>query len=185
MIEASKTAAEARMKKTIEALHTELAKLRTGRAHPSLLDQVRVNYYGNDVPITQVASVSISDSRTLLVTPWEKAVTQAIEKAIMSADLGLNPATSGNAIRVPLPPLTEERRKEMVKLVKNSAEEARVSVRTARRDANNQLKDNLKKKEISEDEERRAQDIIQKLTDKYIADIDRISQTKEKELMEV
>lgn len=185
MVEANKTATESRMKKTIEALHTELAKLRTGRAHPSLLDQIRVPYYGNEVPLSQVASVTVGDSRTLVVTPWEKTVVQAIEKAIMTADLGLNPATSGTVIRVPLPPLTEQRRKEMVKLVKNQAEEARVSVRNARRDANNQFKDQLKKKEISEDEERRAQDAIQKLTDKYIAEIDRITQAKEKELMEV
>lgn len=185
MIDIAKSAAEERMKKTIEALHTELAKLRTGRAHPSLLDQVRVSYYGNDVPLNQVASVTVGDARMLLVTPWEKTVTQAIEKAIMSADLGLNPATSGNVIRVPLPPLTEERRKEMVKLVKNEAEDARVSIRNARRDANTQLKDLLKKKEISEDDEHRAQEIIQKLTDKYIAEVERIIQGKEKELMEV
>lgn len=185
MIEPIKTAAENRMKKTIEALHTNLAKLRTGRAHPSLLDQIRVPYYGNDVPLSQVANVTIGDSRTLLVTPWEKTITQAIEKAIMTSDLGLNPATSGNVIRVPLPPLTEDRRKEMVKLVKNEAEEARIAVRNARRDANNQFKELLKKKDISEDDERRAQDNIQKLTDKNITEVDRIVAVKEKELLEV
>lgn len=185
MIEPIKATAESRMKKSIEALQTELAKLRTGRAHPSLLDQIRVPYYGNDVPLSQVASITVGDARTLVVTPWEKTVTQAIEKAIMISDLGLNPASSGNVIRVPLPPLTEERRKDMTKLVKNQAEEARVSVRNARRDANNQFKDLLKKKEIGEDEEHRAQDLIQKLTDKYIAEVEKIVQVKEKELMEV
>lgn len=185
MIEPIKKAAEDRMKKAIDALQNELAKLRTGRAHPSLLDHVRVAYYGNEVPLNQVASINIADARTLLVTPYEKPMTQAIEKAIMTADLGLNPAASGNAIRVPLPPLTEERRREMVKLVKTEAENGRVSVRNARRDANNQIKDLLKKKEISEDEERRVQDTIQKLTDKYIADIEKIIAVKEKELMEI
>jgi ribosome recycling factor len=185
MIEALKTTVESRMKKTIEALNNELTKLRTGRAHPSLLDHVRVSCYGSEMPLNQVASVSVSDSRTLLVTPWEKTMTQPIEKAIMTADLGLNPATSGNVIRVPLPPLTEERRRDMAKLVKGEAENARVSIRNLRRDANNQLKDALKKKEMSEDEERRSQDIIQKITDKYIEEIDRIAQAKEKELMEV
>lgn len=185
MIEPIKSSAESRMKKTLEALHTNLAKLRTGRAHPSLLDQVRVVYYENEVPLNQVANITIGDSRTLMVSPWEKSMTQAIEKAILTSDLGLNPATSGNMIRVPLPALTEERRKEMVKLVKGEAEEARVGVRNSRRDANNQLKDMLKKKDISEDEERRAQDSIQKLTDKYIAEVDKIAALKEKELMEV
>lgn len=185
MIEPIKTATEARMKKSLEALQVELTKLRTGRAHPSLLDQIRVPYYGNDVPLSQVASVTVGDARTLVVTPWEKTVVQAIEKAIMTSDLGLNPATSGTVIRVPLPPLTEERRKELARLVKATAEDARVSVRNARRDANNQCKDLLKKKEISEDEERRSQDLIQKLTDKYIADVDKLAEAKEKELMEV
>jgi ribosome recycling factor len=185
MIEATKTTAEGRMKKAIEALHNELAKLRTGRAHPSLLDQVRVAYYGNEVPLSQVSTITVGDARTLLVTPWEKTMVQAIEKAIMSADLGLNPATSGSAIRVPLPALTEERRKEMTKLVKNQAEDARVSIRNARRDANNQFKELFKKKTISEDEERGAQDGMQKLTDKYVAEVDRITAIKEKELMEV
>lgn len=185
MTVAIKETAEGRMQKAIEALHGELAKLRTGRAHPSLLDHVRVAYYGNEVPLSQVASVTVADARTLLVTPWEKPLVPTIEKAILTADLGLNPATSGNAIRVPLPLLTEARRKEMAKLVKGETENARVSIRNARRDANNQLKDLLKQKEISEDEERRMQEAIQKLTDKYIIDVDRIGAGKEKELMEV
>jgi ribosome recycling factor len=184
-IEQIKTNTESRMKKPIEILQNELAKLRTGRAHPSLLDHIAVSYYGNDTPLSQVASVTVSDSRTLMVTPWEKTMTQPIEKAIMTSGLGLNPATSGNTIRVPLPPLTEERRKEMAKQVKNEAENARVAIRNVRRDANTQFKDLLKKKEISEDDERRAQDIIQKLTDKYIAEVDKISAGKEKELMEI
>lgn len=179
------TTAESRMKKSIEALQNELAKLRTGRAHPSLLDQIRVASYGNEVPLNQVASVTASDARTLTITPWDKSMVQPIEKAIMSADLGLNPATSGTVIRVPLPPLTEERRRDMTKLVKNEAENARVSVRNARRDANNQLKEILKKKEISEDDERRSQDVIQKLTDKFIAEVDKLAAVKEKELMEI
>lgn len=185
MLDKIKSAAEAKMKKSIEAFQNELSKLRTGRAHPSLLDQIRVPYYGNDVPLTQIASVTVGDSRTLVVTAWEKDITPAIEKAIMTSDLGLNPATSGTVIRVPLPALTEERRKEMVKIVKNQAEDARVSIRNARRDANTQLKDLLKKKEISEDDEHRSQDLIQKLTDKFIAEIEKIFQTKEKELSAV
>jgi len=185
MIEQIKTAAEGRMKKSVEALQTELTKLRTGRAHPSLLDQVRVSQFGNEVPLSHVATINAADARTLLVTPWDKAMVQPIEKAIMSADLGLNPATSGIAIRVPLPPLTEERRRDMTKLVKQEAENARVSIRNNRRDANNQLKELLKKKEISEDDERRAQDTIQKITDKYIAEVEKITAAKEKELMEV
>lgn len=185
MLNAINTTAESRMKKTIEAFHNELAKLRTGRAHPSLLDHVRVHQYGSEMPLNQVANITVGDARTLLVTPYDKSSVQAIEKAIMTADLGLNPATSGNVIRVPLPPLTEERRREMAKLVKAEAENARVSIRNTRRDANNQLKDMLKKKEINEDDERRAQEAIQKLTDKHITEIDSITATKEKELMEI
>lgn len=184
-IDAVKTTAETKMKKAIEALQSGLARLRTGRAHPSILDHVRVVYYDNEVPLNQVSNITVADARTLLVTPWEKPMVQAIEKAIMKADLGLNPATSGNAIRVPMPSLTEERRKEMTKLVKNEAEDARVSVRNARRDANNVLKETLKKRDITEDDERRAQDNIQKLTDKYIAEVDRLAGVKEKELMEI
>lgn len=185
MIEPIKNNAESKMKKALEALQNELAKLRTGRAHPSLLDHVRVKYYDNETPISQVASITVSDARNLMITPWEKSMVPAIEKAIMTADLGLNPATSGSAIRVPMPALTEERRKEMTKLVKNEAENSRVSIRNLRRDANTHLKDLLKKKEISEDDERRAQELIQKLTDKYIAEVDRMAAVKEKELMEV
>lgn len=180
-----KSNAEARMKKAIEALHGELAKLRTGRAHPSLLDHVMVPYYGNETPLSQVASISVADARTLLVTPWEKPLIPAIEKAIISANLGLNPANSGAGIRVPLPALTEERRRDMTKLVRAEGEDARVSVRNARRDANTQLKELVKKKTISEDDERRAQDEIQKITDKFIAEVDKLVAAKEKEVMEI
>lgn len=185
MFESIKATAESKMKKALEALQNELAKLRTGRAHPSLLDHVRVKYYDNEVPLNQVANITVSDARSLMITPWEKSLVPAIEKAIMMADLGLNPATSGSVIRVPMPPLTEERRKEMTKLVRNEAENSRVIIRNLRRDANNTLKEWLKKKEISEDDERRAQDAIQKLTDKYIVDVDKMAAAKEKELMEV
>lgn len=177
--------ADTRMKKAVESFHGELSKLRTGRAHPSLIEHLKVSYYGNDTPLSQVASVTIGDPRTLVVTPWEKTMVQAIEKALMTADLGLNPATAGTVIRVPLPPLTEERRREMTKVVRDEAERARVAVRNIRRDGNNQLKDELKKKLITEDEERRAQDAIQKLTDSCIAEIDKAGTNKEKELMTV
>lgn len=177
--------AEERMKKTIDSLRVELTKLRTGRAHPSLLDHVMVSYYGNDMPLSQVASITAADARTLLVTPWEKAQIPAIEKAILSSDLGLNPATSGTAIRVPLPALTEARRKDLVKVVKAEAENARIVLRNIRRDANQIAKDLLKAKEMSEDDERRASDAIQKITDKYVAEVDKIVASKEAELMEV
>lgn len=185
MIDNIKQDAEARMKKSIETLQSELAKLRTGRAHPSLLEHVMVPYYGNDTPLNQVANVTVADARTLLVTPWEKGLVSAIEKAIMTAGLGLNPATSGAAIRVPLPALTEERRKEMIKLVRGVGEDSRVAVRNIRRDANNDFKELLKKKVMTEDEERRAQDNIQKLTDKFIAEIDKMLAAKEADLMEI
>ncbi len=185
MIDPIKNNAETKMKKALESLQNELAKLRTGRAHPSLLDHVRVKYYDNEAPLSQVASITVSDARNLLITPWEKSMVPAIEKAIMTANLGLNPATSGTVIRVPMPALTEERRKEMAKLVKNEAENSRVVIRNLRRDANNMLKESLKKKEISEDDDRRAQEIIQKLTDKYIAEADRMAAVKEKELMDI
>lgn len=177
--------AEARMKKSIESLKKELANVRTGRAHASLLDQIQIDYYGNPTPLTQVASVSVSDARTLTVTPWEKNMVPVIEKAIMTSDLGLNPATAGMTIRVPMPALTEERRKELIKVVRAEVEQGRVAIRNIRRDANNQLKDLIKDKEISEDEERRASDNIQKLTDRCIADMDEILVVKEKDLMEV
>jgi len=177
--------AESRMKKSVESLRTELTKIRTGRAHPSLLDQVMVDYYGSMTPIKQVANVVAEDSRTLAVTPWEKPMVGAIEKAIMTANLGLNPASQGTVIRVPMPMLTEERRRDLVKVVKSEGEAGKVAVRNIRRDANGDFKDLLKEKEISEDEERGAEDNIQKLTDKYVAEIDKLLEAKEKEMMEI
>lgn len=185
MLEETIKDAESRMDKSVHAFREELSKMRTGRAHPSLLDHVVVSYYGSDTPLAQVGSVNVSDAQTLVVTPWEKSLIPAIEKAIMQADLGLNPVTSGDCVRVPLPPLTEERRKEFVKLVKAEAEHARVAVRNVRRDANNDTKALLKEKEITEDDERRAQDRVQKLTDQFIAKIDEVLAEKEKELMEI
>lgn len=177
--------ADVRMGKSIDALHTEFKKIRTGRAHPSLLDQVHVDYYGADTPINQVANVTVEDSRTLAVTPWEKDMVSKVEKAIMNSDLGLNPSTAGTVIRIPMPPLTEERRRDLVKVVKHEAEQARVAIRNIRRDANSDFKDLLKEKEISEDEERNAEERIQKLTDKYVGKIDKVLADKEAELMEV
>lgn len=185
MIEDLKKDAESRMSKSIDSLRHELTKLRTGRAHTSLLDHVMVSYYGNDTPLNQVANVGVADARTLVISPWEKGMVQAIEKAIMAANLGLTPNTAGTVIRIPLPPLTEERRRDMTKVVRHEAEGARVAIRNIRRDANNDLKELLKEKEISEDQERRAQDDIQKLTDKYIAEVDKVLAGKEAELMEV
>jgi ribosome recycling factor len=184
MIDEIKKDACARMAKSVEALKQELTKLRTGRAHTSLLDHILVPYYGSDVPLTQVASVSVIDPRTLGVTPWEKNMVQAVEKAILTSDLGLNPATSGTIIRVPLPALTEERRKDMIKVVRHEAEGARVAVRNIRRDAINDLKRMVKDKEISEDQERRAHEEIQKLTDKYVAEVEKVLAAKESELLE-
>ena len=177
--------AGSRMLKSVESLKTDLTKIRTGRAHPSLLDQVMVDYYGTPTPIKQVANVVAEDSRTLAVTPWEKPMVQAIEKAIMIADLGLNPASAGTVIRVPMPALTEERRRDLVKVVKSEGEAAKVAVRNIRRDANGDFKDLLKEKEISEDESHNAEDSIQKLTDKYVAEIDKVLEAKEKEMMEI
>ena len=177
--------ATARMMKSIEALKQDFAKIRSGRAHPSLLDHVQVPYYGNDVPLSQVASVNVADARMLVVTPWEKTMVPVIEKAILTSNLGLNPATSGAVIRVPLPALTEERRRDMLKVVRAEAETMRVSVRNIRRDANTEVKHLLKEKKISQDEERRAEEDTQKLTDKHIAEIDKLLAEKEKELMEV
>ncbi len=185
MINEIKNDAEKRMKKTIESLKHEMTKIRTGRASVGLLDHVQVDYYGNLTPLNQVANVSSSDARTLLVTPWEKSMMAAIEKAILTSDLGLNPAASGNAIRVPMPPLTEERRKELIKVVRGEAEQGRISIRNVRRDANSDLKELVKDKAISEDEERRSNDIVQKLTDKYVAEIDEVLELKEKDLMEI
>lgn len=185
MIEDTKKAAAARMTKSIEALKHEFVKIRTGRAHTSLLDHITVPYYGSDMPLNQVASVTVLDPRTLSVTPWEKNMVAVIEKAIRASDLGLNPATVGTIIRIPLPPLTEERRRDMTKVVRHEAEGARVAIRNIRRDSNNELKHLLKEKQISEDQERHAQDEIQKLTDKYIAEVDKVLAAKEAELMEI
>lgn len=185
MIADIKKDAEQRMQKSIEALRNDLTKIRTGRAHPSLLDQVVVEYYGSEVPLSQVANISTEDARTLKVVPWEKPMMGKIEKAILTSNLGLNPTNDGNAIRVPLPPLTEERRRDLVKLVKGEAESARVAIRNIRRDANSDFKTLLKEKEISEDEERKAAEDIQKLTDQYIKEVELVLEKKEKELMEV
>jgi ribosome recycling factor len=185
MIEEIIKDAEVRMGKSIDSLHTEFTKIRTGRAHPSLLDQIQVDYYGSATPINQVANVNIEDSRTLVVTPWEKDMVAKVEKAIMGSDLGLNPATAGTVIRIPMPPLTEERRRDLVKVVRHEAEQGRVAIRNIRRDANSDFKDLLKEKEISEDEERKAEENIQKLTDTYVAKIDKVLADKEAELMEV
>lgn len=177
--------AEQRMRKSIEALQQNLIKMRTGRAHPSLLDQVSVPYYGTDTPLSQVANVGVADARTLSISPWEKSLIPAIEKAIYASGLGLNPVTTGDVIRVPLPALNEERRKEFIKIVRSEAEEARVAIRNIRRDANHHFKELLKTKDISEDDDHRAQDDIQKQTDKFIAEVDQLLAVKEAELMEV
>jgi ribosome recycling factor len=176
---------EQRMKKSLEALSNAFNKIRTGRAHPGILDGIMVEYYGNPTPINQVANINIEDGRTLAVSPWEKPMVPEIEKAILSSDLGLNPATSGDLIRIPMPPLTEETRKEFIKQARGEAENARVSIRNARRDANSMIKDLLKEKEISEDEERKAEDEIQKLTDKFVAQVDAALTEKETDLMEI
>ncbi len=175
--------AAARMLKSIESLQKAFSKIRTGRAHPSLLDQVSVNYYGNESPLSQVANVSVEDARTLKVTPWEKGMVQAIEKAILSSGLGLNPATQGMVIRIPLPALTEERRRELVKVVKNEAEQGRVAIRNIRRDANAAIKDALKEKLISEDDARQAEEKMQKLTDQYIKEVEKYLEEKEADLL--
>ena len=180
-----KKSTEQRMQKSLEALKVDLGKIRTGRAHTGILDHVMVDYYGNPTPITQVANVTLVDARTIGISPWEKKLVGAIEKAIRDSDLGLNPATQGDLIRVPMPALTEERRRELIKVVKSEGENAKVAVRNLRRDGNNALKDLLKSKEASEDEERRAQDEVQKLTDRFIIEIDKMLATKEAELMSV
>jgi ribosome recycling factor len=177
--------AEKRMAKTIEALKSDLTKLRTGRAHPSLLEHIKVSYYGTDTPLSQVANIAVEGSRTLTVTTWEKDMTAIVEKAIRSSDLGLNPSSAGTVIRVPRPSLTEERRRDLVKIIREQAEDARVAVRNIRRDANQMLKDLLKEKEITEDEERKGETNIQKITDKYIAEIDKIIEGKESDLMAI
>ena len=180
-----KKTTEQKMDRSVEAFKADLGKVRTGRAHTGILDHVNVDYYGTLVPINQVAKVTLLDSRTIGVTPFEKKMTQAIEKAIRESDLGLNPAAQGETVRVPMPSLTEERRKELVKVVRHEAENARVAVRNLRRDANHHLKEALKKKEVSENDERRAQDEVQKATDRHIAGIDRLLQQKEAELLAV
>lgn len=185
MIEEILADAKTRMGKSVEALRHELVKVRTGRAHPSLLDHITVEYYGGQVPINQVANVSTEDARTLVVSPWEKDMVKAIEKAIISSDLGLNPAVAGTVMRIPLPPLTEERRRDLVKVVKGEGEGAKVAIRNIRRDANADLKELLKEKEISEDDQKRAEDRVQKLTDQYVAEVDAVLAEKEKELMAV
>lgn len=185
MINETKQQADSRMRKSITSLKEALTKIRTGRAHTSLLDHITVPYYGSEVPLTQAANVTVADARSLTITPWEKTMVQPIEKAIMSSDLGLNPVTVGTVIRINLPSLTEERRRDLIKVVRGEAEGARVAIRNIRRDANNELKKLLKDKAISEDDERRAQDDIQKLTDKCIAEVDKILEAKEAELMEI
>ena len=180
-----KKQATEKMAKSIETLRHDLAKVRTGRAHTGLLDHLRVDYYGSEMPINQVANVTLSDARTIAIQPFEKKMVQAVEKAIRDSDLGVNPATSGDVIRVPMPPLTEERRKELTKLVKHDGESAKVAVRNIRRDAIQHLKNLLKESEVGEDEEKRAQDDVQKMTDKAILDIDKLVAEKEKELMAV
>jgi ribosome recycling factor len=185
MINDLKKDAERRMAKSVESLRTELSKLRTGRAHTSLLDHVTVEYYGSDVPLSQVSNINVADPRTLSVTPWEKQMVPVVEKAIASSDLGLNPVTSGEVIRVPLPALTEERRKDMIRVVRQEGEGARVAIRNIRRDVNSDCKALLKEKEITEDEERRAEDDIQKITDKFVAEVDKLLEAKEKDLMEI
>ena len=174
-----------KMAKSIDTLKHDLAKVRTGRAHAGLLDHLKVDYYGTEMPINQVANITLADARTITVQPWEKKMVQVVEKAIRDSDLGVNPATSGDVIRVPMPALTEERRKELTKIVKHEGENAKVAVRNIRRDANNHLKELEKKHEVSEDEEKRAQDEIQKMTDKAIADIDKLVMDKERDLMAV
>lgn len=185
MIKEIQNTAEEKMKKSVEALKNNLAKVRTGRAHTGLLDQVKVDYYGSDVPVSQVANVTLLDARTISVKPYESNMASAIEKAIRDSDLGLNPSAMGDLIRVPMPMLTEERRRDLIKVVRHETEESRVAVRNIRRDANNELKNLLKDKEISEDDNRRGEEGIQKLTDKYIAEMDKILEAKEKDLMEV
>jgi ribosome recycling factor len=176
---------EQKMQRSIDAFKNDLSKIRTGRAHTGLLDHIQVDYYGSPVPISQVANLTLIDARTIGVQPWEKKMVQVVEKAIRESDLGLNPATQGDVIRVPMPALTEERRKELTKVARSEAETAKIAVRNLRRDANEQLKKLVKDKEISEDDERRAGDDVQKLTDKFVAEIDKLVSTKEAEIMTV
>lgn len=185
MIEDIKKDAKVRMQKSLDALANNFNKIRTGRAHPSILDSISIDYYGNDTPLSQVANISVLDARTLSISPWEKHLTPDIEKAILKSDLGLNPATSGELIRLPMPALTEETRKNFIKQAKSEAENAKISIRSIRRDSLADVKELLKEKEISEDDERRAGDDIQKITDKFVADVDAALAVKEKDLMEI
>lgn len=185
MLDEIKKDAASRMSKSVASLQQELTKIRTGRAHTSLLDHITVEYYGSQTPLNQVANVGVEDSRTLVITPWEKDMVQAIEKAIMSSDLGLNPATAGTVIRVPLPALTEERRKDMIRVVRSEAEGGRIAIRNIRRDALHDIKELLKEKMIGEDDERRAEGDIQVITDKNVAEVDRVLADKESDLMEI
>jgi ribosome recycling factor len=185
MIDDIKKDAADRMSKSADSLRHELAKIRTGRAHPSLLDHIKVSYYGSDVPINQVANVAVEDARTLTVTPWERNMVQAVEKAILQSDLGVNPNSAGTVIRVPMPSLTEERRRDLQRIARQEAEQARVAVRNIRRDANQELKELVKEKLISEDDERRGQEIVQKLTDQFIKEVDQILEEKEQDLMAI
>ena len=185
MLDEIKKDAGSRMAKSVAALQQELTKIRTGRAHTSLLDHITVEYYGSQVPLNQVSNVGLEDSRTLIVTPWEKDMVQPIEKAIMTSDLGLNPASAGTVIRVPLPALTEERRKDMIRIVRNEAEGGRIAIRNIRRDALHDVKELLKEKMIGEDDERRAEGEIQDITDKHVGQVDKVLADKESELMEI
>jgi ribosome recycling factor len=185
MLDDLKKDAAARMAKCVQTFQGDLKKLRTGRAHPSLVEHLKVDYYGSEVPLQQVASIAVEEGRTLVISPWEKSVVQAIEKAIFKSDLGLTPQTHGTVIRIPMPPLTEERRREITKVLRHDAENARVAVRNVRRDVMNEIKHKLKEKQVSQDDERRAETEVQKLTDKHVADIDALLATKEKEVMQV
>lgn len=185
MIKDIQADARTRMGKSIESFQAELSKIRTGRAHPSLLNHIMVDFYGSEVPVGQAANITVEDARTLAVTPWDKSMVPVIEKAIIKSDLGLNPNTAGTVIRVPMPPLTEDRRKELVRVVRELAENARVAVRNIRRDANNDLKSLAKDKDISEDDEHRGQDLVQQVTDESVEEIETLLQAKEKELMEI
>ncbi|MDG6777979.1 ribosome recycling factor [Thiomicrorhabdus sp. zzn3] len=185
MINEIRADAEQRMLKSYENLETNFAKIRTGRAHPSILDSITVEYYGSEVPISQVANINVEDARTLTVQPWEQPMVAVVEKAIMTSDLGVNPVTTGNLMRIPMPPLTEERRRDLTKVARSEAEQARVAIRNIRRDANGDIKALLKDKEITEDESRQAEDQIQKITDQYVSKVDALLAEKEASLMEI
>ncbi|MEE9398388.1 MAG: ribosome recycling factor [Methylococcales bacterium] len=185
MIDDIQKDASTRMQKSIEVLKVDFSKIRTGRAHPSLLEHITVSYYGTDTPLSQTANIAVEDARTLTVTPWEKSMVQAVEKAILQSNLGLNPVTAGAVMRIPLPPLTEERRRDLVKVVKHEAENSRIAIRNIRRDANSELKEATKEKLISEDEERKGHDAIQKLTDSYVKKVESLLEEKEADLLEV